>query len=69
MNEEMREKCMKELYDVRKTKKIIRIRGNMLTSGMYVFTNPLIKLECEKSSTMFIELMELVTSTGFCSVE
>jgi hypothetical protein len=60
---------MKDLIDFDKMKEVIRTRGNMSAPGLDGITNPLLKLERVKSAKMMIELMKIITKTGFCPAE
>jgi hypothetical protein len=69
INEERKKKIMENLIDFTKMKELIRTRGNLSAPGLDGIANPLLKLEREKGAKMLIELMKMITNTGFCSGE
>jgi hypothetical protein len=50
-------------------KKVLRTRENLSARGLDGITNPLLKLEREKGAKMLVELMKMITSTGFCPAD
>jgi hypothetical protein len=60
---------MKDLIDFDKMKEVIRTRGNMSAPGLDGITNPLLKLERVKCAKIMVELMKIITKTGFCPAE
>jgi hypothetical protein len=50
-------------------KELLRTRGNLSVPGLDGITNPLLKLEREKGAKMLLELMKMITETGFCPGE
>jgi hypothetical protein len=69
IDEERKGKIMEDLTDVKKMKEILRTRGNLSAPGLDGITNPLLKLEREKCAKMLVELMKMITKTGFCPSE
>jgi hypothetical protein len=68
-NEERKKKIMEDLIDFTKMKELLRSRGNLSAPGLDGITNSLLKLEREKGTKMLIELMKMITNTGFCPGE
>jgi hypothetical protein len=60
---------MEDLLDFTKMKELLRTRGNLSVPGLDGITNPLLKLEREKCAKMLVELMKMITKTGFCPAE
>jgi hypothetical protein len=69
IDEDRKEKIMEDLVNFTKMKELLRTRGNLSAPGLDGITNPLLKLEREKGAKMLIELMKMVTKTGFCPAE
>jgi hypothetical protein len=69
INDEMKKKIMEDLIDFTKMKELLWTRGNLSAPGLDGITNPLLKLEREKGAKMLIELMKMITNTGFCPAE
>jgi hypothetical protein len=65
INDEMKKKIMEDLIDFTKMKEFSRTRGNLSAPGLDGVANPLLKLENEKGAKMLIELMKMITNTGF----
>jgi hypothetical protein len=60
MNNNIKEDAMKDLLDLIKIKKGLRIRCNLSAPRLDGITNLILKREREKSSIIFIELMKMV---------
>jgi hypothetical protein len=60
---------MDDLLDFDKMKEILRTRGNLSAPGLDGITNPLLKPERVKCAKMLVELMKMITKTGFCPAE
>jgi hypothetical protein len=69
IDDERKEKIMEDLLDFTKMKELLRTRGNLSAPELDGLTNPILKLEREKGAKMFVELMKMITKTGFCPAE